>query len=218
IFGEVSYFSYNSVCKNLKMFLVSKTMNNSEIVLNLDNRNIFVKDICLMITEVIKECQRGNVVIFVPSYSFLTLIKSIGLNTTRDIFWDDKLFFTSRNSILVSVMGGKLSEGINFSDDLCRLLIIIGVPYPTLSIELREKEKYFSNEYSTMQAMRNVNQTIGRAIRHKDDYAAVVLIDARYKFLKKHFSDWLKEFVNECEFYNLKKYLNGFYSKLLNTA
>ena len=34
--------------------------------------------------------------------------------------------------MIVSVMGGKLSEGINFSDELVRSLIVIGLPYPNI--------------------------------------------------------------------------------------
>ncbi len=37
-----------------------------------------------------------------------------------------------KRSILVSVMGGKLSEGINFSDNLARKLIVFGLPYPNI--------------------------------------------------------------------------------------
>ncbi len=37
-----------------------------------------------------------------------------------------------RHHILVSVMGGKLSEGINFSDRLARSLIVFGLPYSNI--------------------------------------------------------------------------------------
>lgn len=37
-----------------------------------------------------------------------------------------------RGSCIVCVIGGKLSEGINFNDDLARGIIIVGLPYPNV--------------------------------------------------------------------------------------
>jgi len=34
-----------------------------------------------------------------------------------------------KSSILVCVIGGKLSEGINFSDNLARTVLVFGLPY-----------------------------------------------------------------------------------------
>ncbi|KAF4907588.1 ATP-dependent DNA helicase chl1 [Colletotrichum fructicola] len=115
-----------------------------------------------------------------------------------------------RGAILLSVVGGKMSEGINFSDRLGRCVIIIGLPYPNInSPEWKAKTEYI--ETTTVQrltdasastrisreeaivvakqaardfyenaCMRAVNQSIGRAIRHQGDYAAIVLVDRRY--------------------------------------
>ncbi|KNF04711.1 hypothetical protein, variant [Puccinia striiformis f. sp. tritici PST-78] len=45
--------------------------------------------------------------------------------------------------LMLAVVGGKLSEGINFSNNLCRAVIIIGIPYPnSQSVELKERIKY----------------------------------------------------------------------------
>ena len=95
-------------------------------------------------------------------------------------------------AIILAVVGGKLSEGINFSDNLGRLVLMVGLPFPNLkSQELQERIAFYENlckqqgkpidNYSENICMKAVNQSIGRAIRHKDDYAAVLLVDSRYK-------------------------------------
>ena len=91
-------------------------------------------------------------------------------------------------AILLSVVGGKMSEGINFSDALARVVVMVGLPYPNSSSpELREKMAYLDaqatgrgREYYENLCMRAVNQSIGRAIRHRADYACILLVDSRY--------------------------------------
>uniref|UniRef100_A0A670JGZ7 ATP-dependent DNA helicase DDX11 n=2 Tax=Podarcis muralis TaxID=64176 RepID=A0A670JGZ7_PODMU len=96
-------------------------------------------------------------------------------------------------ALLFSVVGGKMSEGINFSDDLGRCVIMVGMPYPNIkSPELQEKMAYLDKTMpkTTGQApgrtlienlcMKAVNQSIGRAIRHQKDFASIVLLDHRY--------------------------------------
>ncbi|NXS06886.1 DDX11 helicase, partial [Neodrepanis coruscans] len=96
-------------------------------------------------------------------------------------------------ALLLSVVGGKMSEGINFSDDLGRCVIMVGMPYPNIkSPELQEKMAWIDK--STPRAagpapskmlienlcMKAVNQSIGRAIRHQKDFASILLLDHRY--------------------------------------
>ncbi|XP_058061809.1 ATP-dependent DNA helicase DDX11 [Anopheles bellator] len=100
---------------------------------------------------------------------------------------------SSTGALLFSVVGGKLSEGLNFSDELGRCVVVIGMPYPNrTSPELAERMRYLDrtltqgsapsagSEYYENLCMKAVNQCIGRAVRHIRDYAAVVLLDVRY--------------------------------------
>jgi chromosome transmission fidelity protein 1 len=91
--------------------------------------------------------------------------------------------------ILLCVIGGKLSEGINFSDDLARGVLVVGLPYPDRRDTLLQmKLKYAdsirpgsSTELYESICMKAVNQSIGRAIRHIKDFAAIILLDHRYR-------------------------------------
>ncbi|KAK5993076.1 ATP-dependent DNA helicase chl1 [Cladobotryum mycophilum] len=109
-------------------------------------------------------------------------------------------------ALLLSVIGGKMSEGINFSDRLGRCVIVVGLPYPNIASpdwkakleyietttiarlttegvgkeEATSKGKQTARDFYENACMRAVNQSIGRAIRHRGDYAAIVLIDRRY--------------------------------------
>ncbi|OWB75804.1 hypothetical protein B5S31_g5796 [[Candida] boidinii] len=116
-------------------------------------------------------------------------------------------------AILFSVIGGKLSEGINFSNDLARSVILIGLPYPNVySGELIAKKNYIfkksieigdsnniaikkSNEFIENICMKAVNQSVGRAIRNINDYAVIMLIDYRYKQknIENKLSHWIKK-------------------------
>lgn len=169
-----------------------------------------------------------GLVLFFPSYSYLEQVLSVWrradkgsqpsilslLEQTKEVFIDSQSANTeailqaysstilispdSKGAILMSVIGGKLSEGINFSDRLGRCVAVVGLPYPNPSSqEWKAKMEYIedkarshtgtayvrgaaSRDFADNVCMRAVNQAIGRAIRHKGDWAAVVLIDRRY--------------------------------------
>nr|POE75779.1 atp-dependent dna helicase chl1 [Quercus suber] len=117
----------------------------------------------------------------------------------------------SRAAILVSVLGGKLSEGINFSDELGRCVVVVGLPFPNLDTpEWKAKLQHIddvaaarglprgeaSREHAENTCMRSVNQAIGRVIRHKDDWAGIVLMDARYE--QRRIRDKLPGWIKAC--------------------
>ncbi|GMF44983.1 unnamed protein product [[Candida] boidinii] len=122
-------------------------------------------------------------------------------------------------AVLFSVIGGKLSEGINFSNDLARSVILIGLPYPNVySGELIARKNYIykrsiemgdsnsvatkkSNELVENICMKAVNQSVGRAIRNIKDYAVIMLIDYRYKQtnIENKLSHWIRKRIIRTE-------------------
>ncbi|KAK7943894.1 chromosome transmission fidelity 1 [Apiospora aurea] len=141
----------------------------------------------------------------------------------------------TNGALLLSVVGGKMSEGINFSDRLGRCVVIVGLPYPNINspdwkarIEYIEtttttrllapnregeegeegpppppkmtkadataKAKDAARDFYENACMRAVNQSIGRAIRHKGDYAAIVLLDRRFgaERIRRKLPGWIR--------------------------
>lgn len=98
---------------------------------------------------------------------------------------------------------GKLCEGLNFKDNLARAIFVVGIPYQLVSDArvimkqhyLANSSKLSSSEWSQMAAMREVNQIIGRSLRHGEDYSCIFLVDQRYTE-KHHFqrlSKWVRQ-------------------------
>ncbi|KAF7693618.1 ATP-dependent DNA helicase DDX11 [Cucumispora dikerogammari] len=158
----------------------------------------------------------SNTVVFFTSKEIMKTYENI--KTDKHAFFDDfegyrntiqryKSSNVGKYAVLYTVLGGALSEGINFADDLCRLLIIVGVPYPTLEMALYERQQYYKNQdidIMKCMAFKTVNQALGRALRHKNDWASMVLIDSRYKTQKNNITSWIQKklkegSVNECK-------------------
>ncbi|CAD5211760.1 unnamed protein product [Bursaphelenchus okinawaensis] len=96
-------------------------------------------------------------------------------------------------AILFAVCRGKMSEGIDFADCHCRAVAIVGIPFPPVKdpfVILKKKflgqrlakgfKEMNPEEWYRVEAIRAVNQAVGRVIRHKDDFGVVLLCDSRY--------------------------------------
>ncbi|XP_076068379.1 ATP-dependent DNA helicase DDX11 isoform X2 [Oratosquilla oratoria] len=206
----------------------------------------------------------GGIVCFLPSYDYedkvFTYFQKTGviqrLSGKKKVFREPKktnqldavlsdyaktvrLCSTSNTgitgSLLLSVVGGKMSEGINFSDNLGRCVIMVGLPYPnTQSPELKEKMEYLNKNvkvgpdgrlpgqvfYENL-CFKSVNQSIGRAIRHRNDYASILLLDQRYERPQsvKALPGWISKHINHCNkfgsaFALMRKFFAGKKSQL----
>ena len=96
-----------------------------------------------------------------------------------NIFQED-----AKGAILMGVCRGRISEGLDFSDNAARTVIIVGIPYPQMTdsrvvlkqnfldqkctnFQLPIEERSLNGKtWYNQQATRAVNQAIGRVIRH----------------------------------------------------
>jgi chromosome transmission fidelity protein 1 len=198
-----------------------------------------LNDLCDMMIDVCATVPKG-IVVFFPSYAYMqSVIKHFRMTnalaritTYKSVFFDDKgdsilPLYSSKakttGAVLFTVVRGKLSEGINFNDDLGRCVIMIGLPYPnTQDIELQEKMKFWDRKggrvsgkmlYENM-CHKAVNQSIGRAIRHKEDYAVVLLVDGRYEGCWEKRPSWtLNNKLSDTSYEETKYRIMEFFSR-----
>jgi len=220
----------------------------------------------------------GGVVAFLPSFDYEKLVvgrwASTGLlerlQGKKPLFREPKQAAQLENTLqaystavreeggalLLCVVGAKMSEGINFSDDLARCVVMVGLPYPDCTDpELQQKMAFLDDqqrdqqrgrlshaqsgeaassssskrclskafvpsagqEYYENLCMRAVNQSIGRAIRHRGDFAAIVLLDRRFvtkKSVVSKLPKWIGDRVTPLEAFGpAVRHLRLFFAK-----
>ena len=133
-----------------KVLFLSQGVTGNPLKFTFDNRT---PEVFEELSRCIKNFEKiipGGIVIFFPSYQALSSYLSSRPEFTRPLYYEkdnaagnpsdeDPFEAYKRNidvkrwSILFSVLGGKLSEGVNFSDAYARAVIIVGMPYPNLN-------------------------------------------------------------------------------------
>ena len=101
---------------------------------------------------------------------------------------------------------------MDFANDNGRAVIVTGIPFPNMADErVKQKQKYLDNnaklvskvktltgnEWYKQQASRAVNQAVGRVIRHRNDYGAIILCDERFGYSsnRNQISAWLRPHI-----------------------
>lgn len=102
----------------------------------------------------IAEYTPGGILVFFPSYSYMNFVFNIWWKgDTLDKIQAHKKVFRESNkaedfqktlddyyrrvfkggAILLGVCRGRISEGLDFSDDAARCVLVVGIPYPQLA-------------------------------------------------------------------------------------
>jgi chromosome transmission fidelity protein 1 len=220
---------------NLFVSPVVSSHNNTDFNFSFSSRNLTSTMTALgdSILKLLPSIPHGCVAFF-PSYGYLEKVVSHWQTTglwskmqkTKALFketqqtgteetlsaYTSAIHSNPQGAFLLAVIGGRLSEGINFSDELGRCVIVIGLPYANPNTaEQKAKIAYISEkavavsggvsagaaaarDFADNACMRAVNQAIGRAVRHKNDWSAILLFDGRYtqKRIQERLPGWIK--------------------------
>lgn len=178
----------------------------------------------------------GNIAVFFPSYKILGDVRYPldQMNLAKKILVEErsstkrekervieelgqlKVF---RGGVLLAVMGGSLSEGIDYKDNLLDSVCIVGLPLAPPTLEQKQVVAYYNrkfgmgkgDEYGYLSpALNRVLQAMGRCIRSETDRAVVLLMDDRFQ--EQRYRKFLPYDLKMRNLTNMKQQVGSFYS------
>jgi len=158
---------------------------------NKDRLERYIVDLCNAVEK--------NTLVFFTSYGSMSSMRPyLEKHIDRKLYWEERgnnkrtmqkldAFRNGRDGVFFTVMGGTIAEGIDFpGDELC-FAIIVGIPFPPPTAEVRAMQARFDERFpgkgfvyvSQIPAMRKMKQAIGRLIRTETDRGMAVILDNR---------------------------------------
>ncbi|MEO0153691.1 MAG: helicase C-terminal domain-containing protein [candidate division WOR-3 bacterium] len=136
-------------------------------------------------------------------------MSSIEINALYNQFIEKAL---NDKAMLFSVMGGRLSEGVDYIANSIKAVIIIGIPYAKPSEKTIELLKYYEKLFDKkgrlygyiIPAIWTSLQASGRGIRSPEDTCLLIFADKRYQKLKKLLPTWISENIQKVSLMNIE--------------
>jgi DNA excision repair protein ERCC-2 len=145
--------------------------------------------------EAISNVSQGNMAVFFTSYGLMGKVSSL-VKTRRSVIMEepktkrndviDKLSSSSSN-LLFGVMGAKLSEGMDYPDNILKCVVTVGLPYAKWDAYEKSLIAYLEQQfpkngrayaYLTPAILRLI-QACGRVHRSSEDRGCIVMLDRR---------------------------------------
>lgn len=154
-----------------------------------------------LIQDIVREVNRKTVIFF-TSYNLMDRIIALGLDfdyyaESRGTNQQDLMSLLSKfrveNRALLAVMGGRISEGMNFPGDELQVAVIAGIPYPRPDAKQKALYAYYEAvhrngwEYAvTFPVLIKMRQAIGRLIRDAGDIGSAIILDRRAAYFQNY--------------------------------
>jgi len=161
--------------------------------------------------QAVADRNRGNVAVFATSYSMMNRLKK-KVNTSREVLTEKRgdpvkpvlnELRSTDDALLFAVMGGKLSEGVDYEGNLLTGVIAAGFPYPPWSEKRKALIEYMDEKFEghgrlygyLVPAITRLLQTTGRVHRSVQDRGPIVVLDRRvtHRYVAKHLPRELAE-------------------------
>ncbi len=147
---------------------------------------------------------QGNLALFAPSYAILRELRPfLRDHVHKEIIEEDPDMSKSERdqvldalrgakprggALLVGVLGGSFSEGVDFNDNLLSAVCIVGLPLAPPDLQVEATIQHYDRQFPgkgrlyayTVPAMNKALQAMGRGVRGKDDKCIIMLLDQRY--------------------------------------
>ena len=197
-------------------------MIDDSITTKYENRTIEeYKKIANKIEEIFEKIP-GNVACFFPSYEVLknvlryisnkeVLVQRENMNSKeiQNLFEQLK---KSKKVLLFGVMGGSLSEGVDYPENVLKGIIVVGIPLEKPNLETNARISFYEKKFGNkgkdyayiIPAIIRAVQAAGRAIRSEKDKAVIVFMDKRYKW--RIYSSILEQFEAKQDFEELEEF------------
>jgi len=145
-----------------------------------------------------------NTVVFFPSYRLMEdITKTIELEG-KNFFIEKQGMkqselmgmvneFKNKGGILFSVIGGRISEGMDFPGKQLEVAAVVGIPYPKPTARQKGLKHYYDMKFNKgweytvkAPAVRKILQATGRLVRSENDFGVSVILDERTIHFKKY--------------------------------
>ncbi len=159
-----------------------------------------------------------NTIVFFPSFNTLSMFKNTGCldDIKRHLFIEEQTMSQydlmelvtefkncgkqkKKKAAMFSVMGGRISEGMDFPAEQLEIAVLVGIPYPKPTARQRALQQYYELKFGkgweyTVEAptTRKLLQSIGRLIRDEKDRGIAVILDKRAIRFKPYIDDLIE--------------------------
>ena len=156
-----------------------------------------------------------NTIVFFPSFDLMNSCIGDGLlkRIDRQVYIEEQsmnqselmdvverfkegAFAEKDGSVLFSVIGGRISEGMDFPAEELEIAVIVGIPYPKPTARQKGLQRYYQKKFGkgweyTVNAptARKLLQAIGRLIRNESDRGMAILLDKRAARFRRYLKD-----------------------------